>query len=110
MGSGRPSGTRPADWCEMALLEEMIANGRIVDVMLAFIALEIAFVVGYRRMTGGGIALIPLLTNIGAGGSLILALRMSISDAGWPWVAGCLLCALFFHLADLAQRWSAPQR
>jgi hypothetical protein len=46
------------------------------------------------------------LLNAGAGGSLALALRAALTDSGWQWVTVWLLCALFFHTADLLRRWS----
>lgn len=91
----------------MTMLEELIASGRIVDIMLAFVAVEVVLMLVYRRRTGRGIAPTPLLLNVGAGGSLMLALRAVLAGAGWPWVAACLVGALVFHIADLAQRWNA---
>ena len=89
----------------MALLESLIDSGRIVDVMGVFVALEIGLLVWYWRRTGRGVPPAPLLLNIGAGGSLMLALRAVLADAGTAWVALWLLGALVFHVADLAQRW-----
>ena len=89
----------------MASLENIIMSGRIVEVMLVFIVLEIVFVEVYRRRRGGGVSTVPLLVNIGAGGSLMLALRAALTDAGWQWIAAYLLAALAFHVADLAIRW-----
>lgn len=92
----------------MPLLQELIVSGRIVDLMLAVVVIEIAAVAAYRRATGGGVAMLPLLTNVGAGGSLMLALRLSLADADWKWIAVLLVVALLFHVADLWQRWSRP--
>lgn len=89
----------------MALLEDLVTSGRIVDLMLAFIVLEIVALMLIRRYTGGGIATWPLLTNIGAGTSLMLALRADLTGAGWTWIAFFLVAALVFHVSDLAQRW-----
>jgi hypothetical protein len=89
----------------MKLLEELITSGQIVDIMLVFIAIEILAILAIRRATGAGIATVPLLTNIGAGGSLMLALRADLTGAGWQWVAFFLVAALVFHVLDLALRW-----
>ncbi len=89
----------------MAFLEDLVTSGRIVDLMLAFIVLEIVALVLIRRFTGRGIATLPLLTNIGAGTSLMLALRADLTGAGWTWIAFFLVAALIFHVSDLAQRW-----
>jgi hypothetical protein len=92
----------------MKLLEELITTGRIVDIMLVFIAVEILAILAIRRATGVGIATVPLLTNIGAGGSLMLALRADLTGAGWQWVAFFLVAALVFHVLDLRLRWQRP--
>jgi hypothetical protein len=106
---GTAGENRPSDGLDtegnMALLEDLVTSGRIVDLMLAFIVLEIVALMLIRRYTGGGIATWPLLTNIGAGTSLMLALRADLTGAGWTWIAFFLVAALVFHVSDLAQRW-----
>ena len=94
----------------MSVIEDLIASGRIVDLMLAFVALEIVVLLIYRARTGRGIPALPLLLNIGAGGCLMLALRATVAEAGWQWIAACLIGALVFHVADLGQRWSGAER
>ncbi len=90
------------------MLEQLIASGRIVDLMLLFIAVEIVLLVAWRRWRGGGIPLLPLLVNIGAGGSLMMALRATLVGSGWPITAAWLVAAMLFHLGDLALRWQRP--
>jgi len=58
----------------METLQELILSGRIVDVMLVFIFLEIVVVLVIRNYRGGAVPPLPLLINIGAGGSLMLCL------------------------------------
>ena len=89
----------------MELLDALIASGRIVLLMGAFVALEIAFLLVYWRRSGRGVPPVPLLLNVGAGGSLMLALYTVASGMGTLATAICLLGALVFHVADLAQRW-----
>ena len=89
----------------MTVLQDLILSGRIVDLMLAFIVIEIIAIMALRRARGGAIPTAPLLINIGAGASIMLALRAALTDAGWPWIAAFLLASLFFHVADLRQRW-----
>lgn len=91
----------------MDIIEDLILSGRIVDIMLAFIVIEIAAIELIRRSRGRGIATVPLLVNIGAGGSLMLALRATLTDAGWQWIAFFLVSSLVFHVSDLAIRWQA---
>ena len=94
----------------MEILETLITTGRIVDIMLAVMALEVVAVTLYRRSRGGGIAFWPLILNIGAGGSLMLALRASLTDAGYLAVSAFLIFALIFHVADQVGRWDGSVR
>lgn len=89
----------------MASLESVILSGRIVDLMLVFIVLEIILFTWLRRHRRGAFSLPALLVNIGAGASLMLALRASLTQSGWQWIAMFLVAALVFHLADVASRW-----
>ena len=92
----------------METLQEMILSGRIVDVMLVFVVLEIVVVLTIRQRRGGGVPSLPLLINIGAGGSLMLALRVSLTGGGWHLLAAFLVAALVFHVLDISLRWEAP--
>ncbi|MEM9404312.1 MAG: hypothetical protein AAGA44_17725 [Pseudomonadota bacterium] len=92
----------------MDLLESLISSGRIVDIMLAIMATEVVAVSLYRRATGRGIAFVPLILNIGAGASLMLALRAALTDGNIVIIAAWLVASLFFHVADQARRWTAP--
>jgi hypothetical protein len=92
----------------METLQELILTGRIVDIMLVFIILEILVVLVIRNYRGGAVPPLPLLVNIGAGGSLMLALRVALTGSAWPLLAACLVSALIFHVLDLYLRWQAP--
>lgn len=87
------------------MLSGLISSGRIIDIMLVALVLEVVVLQIYRRRTGDGIALVPLLVNLGAGGSLMLALRAALTNADWRWVGALLTLALLFHVADQFQRW-----
>lgn len=92
----------------MKVLEELVTSGRIVDIMVLFIVVEVIVILLIRRLRGGAIAPLSLLVNIGAGGSLMLALRANLTGAGWTWVAFFLVAALVFHVSDLLVRWERP--
>ncbi len=87
------------------MLEHLIESGRIVDIALAVLVVEIVVILGIRQMTGAGVPAPSLLINAGAGGSLMLALRAALVNDGWVWVAVFLVAALGFHAGDVAQRW-----
>lgn len=91
----------------MNALESLLTSGRIVDLMILFLVLEIILITTLRKTKGVGIAALPLIVNIGAGGSIMLALRAALTEAGWQWIAAFLLCALVFHAWDLAIRWQS---
>jgi hypothetical protein len=89
----------------MTTLAELFASGRVVDLILAFLAIEAIALIGYAKRTGRGIAPASLFTNLLAGGFLLLSLRSALVAAAWMWTASFLAAALLAHLADLAQRW-----
>ena len=89
----------------MQALQNLVESGRIVDVMLAFIFVEIVVLSLIRQRRGGGIAALPLIVNIGAGGSLMVALRFALGGGSWLAITACLLAALVFHVADIRLRW-----
>lgn len=86
-------------------MSDLIASGRIVDIVLGFVVLEIALLTVYRRVSGRGIATLDLLFNLLAGVCLLLALRSALVGAAWIWIAVWLSAALLAHVADLARRW-----
>jgi hypothetical protein len=87
------------------MLQSLVESGRIVDLMLLFVVLEVVVLQVWRSRSGRGIALLPLLTNLGAGISLMLALRAQLTGMGWTAVAAFLVLSLVFHVSDLFVRW-----
>lgn len=93
----------------MDSLEQFIFSGRIVDLMLAVLVVEVILLSWRHHRTGRGLPPRLLFTNAGAGGSLMLALKAVLTGAGWPWIVAALLASLVFHVADLRHRWiNAP--
>ena len=92
----------------MATLEDLITSGRIVDIALTFLVVEVIAIFAVRRLTGGGVPMPSLLINAGAGGSLMLALRAALTGPVWQTVAAFLVLALVFHVADVGRRWQPP--
>ncbi|MFK8051447.1 MAG: hypothetical protein AB8F65_00625 [Woeseiaceae bacterium] len=86
-------------------MKAWITSGSIVDLMLIVVALEIGALITYRMITGKGLAPLAILLNIGAGGSLMVALKLKYIEASWHWIAASLIAALLFHVSDLAYRW-----
>lgn len=86
-------------------MTDLFASGRIVDLILAAVALEAVLLLAYRRRTGRGIRPVGLLATLSAGAALLLALRAALIGAWWGWIALALSVALLAHLVDLAARW-----
>ena len=87
------------------MLDALVSSGRAVDIVLAVLIVEALVLLVYRRLTGRGIATAQLLTAVGAGACLALALRISLTDGGSLAIAMLLAVGGLFHLADLVQRW-----
>lgn len=83
----------------------LIPDGRIADLLLALLVAEGLLLVVWRQLTRRGPALADLLINLGAGASLVLALRVALSGADPLLLAACLSLALVTHVADLVRRW-----
>ena len=86
-------------------MTELYATGRIVDLILALVAVELVLLAAIHRRTGRGVAPGALLPTLLSGALLLLALRCALAGAEWPWIGACLLGALLAHGADLRQRW-----
>jgi hypothetical protein len=88
-------------------MDEFIRSGRIADIILVVIAVELAAVSFYLWRRRRRVALISFVASSLAGGSLVLAMRAILQDTGWLFVAICLAAALLAHVADLALRLQA---
>jgi hypothetical protein len=86
----------------------LFASGRIVDLALAFMALEALILLAWRRLGGRVPAPFRLLPSLAAGACLLLALRASLTGAEWPLSALWLTFGLISHLADLWLRRPVP--
>ena len=86
-------------------MRELFAGGRIVELILALMALEELALGLYHRRTGRGIAPLDLVLNLAAGALLLLALRAALVDSDPLAPAPYLAASLFAHVADLARRW-----
>ena len=86
-------------------MDALFASGRIVDLILAGVAVEALLLAGLRRRLGAGPSLPGLLANLAAGAALMLALRAALVGSAWPVVAAFMLAGLVAHGADLALRF-----
>ena len=85
-------------------MSELFATGRIVDLILGFMAVEGLALAILRRRIGRGLALADVAANLLSGFCLLLALRAALDGAWRGWTALALAAALTAHLADLKRR------
>jgi hypothetical protein len=86
-------------------MTELFGDARAIDWILILVAIEAAALLGYRLVTGKGIAPASLLSNLGAGALLLLVIRGTLVGASPFLIGGLLALALAAHLTDLAVRW-----
>ena len=86
-------------------MTELFATGRIIDLILVLVLLEVAALTAFRGLTGRGPRLSDLLPMLVSGALLLVAVRAALGDAWWGLIALPLLGALIAHLFDLRQRW-----
>lgn len=86
-------------------MTEFFASGLAVDIVLAILLLEYAWLTLGRRMTAldAALALLP-------GALMMLALRAALTGAPWMWIALPLAASFPVHLADLARRIRAGRQ
>ena len=80
-------------------------GGRAVGLVLALMAVEAVALLWIRRRTGRGIPPLELMTTLGAGAMLALALYEALEGRGLAGATPFLLAALVAHLADIALRF-----
>ncbi len=86
-------------------MAELFASGRVLDLILAGMALEGLGLIVHHRATGRGVRPGRLLPNLLSGMCLLLAMRVGAAGAWWGWVSLALLGALACHLVDLRRAW-----
>ena len=77
----------------------------LVDLVIAITVFECIALLTLNRVTGRGLAPSAFLLNLLSGLCLMLAMRGFVHEAGWPWIAVCLMFAGIAHGADLLRRW-----
>lgn len=85
-------------------MEALFQSGRIIDLSLAFIALEGLLLFALRRRAGQGLRPADLLGNLLAGAFLMLAVRNVVTGGSWVVTALFLTASLPAHLYDLLRR------
>lgn len=91
-------------------MDALFASGRIIDLILAAVAVEGLLLVGLRYRSAAGPSLPGLIANLAAGAALMLALRAALTGSAWPTIAAFMLAGLLAHACDLALRFRRGDR
>ncbi len=87
-----------------------LSSSHLVDTVIALTLVEAAVLATYYRTTGRGVRPRDFALNMVSGLCLMLALRSSLVNANWPWIAIFLSAAGVAHAVDMGQRWSRLRR
>lgn len=71
----------------------------LADVVLLALALEAAWLAWRQKRSA-----VDVLLILGPGAVLVLALRLALGGADWPWIGATLAASLPLHLLDLKRR------
>lgn len=91
-------------------MTEMVVSGRLIEVILALVAIEAAVLLLWVRATGRGPSPVAILVNLAAGACLMAALRAALVGAEPIHILAPLALALVAHLADLVLRFREAGR
>jgi hypothetical protein len=86
-------------------MDSLFSSGVIVEGILGLMLLEGIVLLLLRASRRRGLTSLEVLSTLGAGAALMLALRAALIGAGWPMIAAWLLAALIAHGSDMALRW-----
>lgn len=87
----------------------LFATGRVVDLILALVALEAAALLALRHRVGTGPRRTGLLAHLASGACLLVGIRLALIQGWWGWIGASLTAALGFHLIALWQVFAAPR-
>ncbi len=95
-------------------MAELIQSGRIADILLAILAIE-ALILGLVLRARSGEArpeswTVRLAGLLLPGVMFVLALRLALTGAAWPWIALTLAGAGAAHAFDVWQRFFRTHR
>jgi len=85
-------------------MEQLFADGSIVDLIISFMALETVVLLGYRKISGTGLRAFDVLGLMLPGFFLLVALKEALIGSPWWLIAAFLLASLVAHLGDLWRR------
>ena len=89
----------------MAFLQRLVETGLVADLILCLLVAEAVGLLAYWRLARRGVPPMDVLIYFASGASLLMALRVALTDGHWTWIALALSASFIAHLIDLARRW-----
>lgn len=90
-------------------MEALFASGRVADIALCVMILEAIVLYALTARRGQDERFRALLANLAAGACLVIAVRLALVGADWPWIAAALAGSLVTHSLDLVLRLRASR-
>ena len=91
-------------------MADLFASGRIADIVIGFMLVEMAVLLGLRGRMRRRLPVGEFAASIAAGLALVLALRSALAGSSWHLIALWLAAALAAHLGHLSLRLNAVRR
>jgi hypothetical protein len=91
-------------------MSAMLGSVRVIDLVLAVIALEACLLLGWRVLSGHHLLSTDVYPNLIAAAGLLGAAHVLLTDGDWLRTGTCLLVAMFAHIVALARLWRVHQR
>jgi hypothetical protein len=89
-------------------MSQFISSGRIIDLVLLLVALEIAVLLLYRPGREKSSSTADVLAHLWAAAGLLSAAHLLIAHSWWVYVGLALSAALIAHILALRARWRSP--
>jgi steroid 5-alpha reductase family enzyme len=83
----------------------LMSSTTMADIVIVVMIVEGLALYAFRSRLRS-VGFVDIAGMLGAGLFLVLALRATLTGAGWPWVALCLSAAFAVHLFDMWRRLS----
>lgn len=86
-------------------MAELLQSGRLIDLILLFVALEVLALLILPRFFSGMPRFSKLWPTLLSGACLMVALRFALTDAPASWIMAALLASLIAHVTDVVSRF-----
>lgn len=85
-------------------MKDLLANGRLIDLALLVVGLEMLVLVVMRQRMGRGLQPIDVVGQLLAGVMLMLTLRCALTGVDYRWTLLFLTASFPAHVFDLVRR------